>query len=384
MKGFLDMSFDIMKWFEDESYISPGSIGGKIKKYRELKGWSQKELGVRCGFSPSTADVRIAQYEKNRKIPRDKVLKDIANALGIDEYALYDTDLLPYSRMYHILFDIEDIYGLHPVKKDDGYYLEFSGDTILDQRVMRGDYESFLEIWYEMRQKYQPNYSDSSEEKKQKQNDYTIWRAEYPMNEARKHSEQLRDAMRERHLQAELDELHAKKNRESEIKRINDSLVDILPEVKKLYSPIKYESDLIFLIKDIIEKGLPLERFSPEERFEIDYDNIHLFSVKSEDILKSEENKRLYSSLLCAIETLQKYKININQSITSKNKELYVTYKYPSSQYGYFENLQHSWEDIKFIIERKPWWSQREIDELEEQLQEKITGENDVLFSDDV
>ena len=138
------------------------------------------------------------------------------------------------------------------------------------------------------------------------------------------------------------------------------------------------------LIKDIIEKGLPLERFSPEERFEIDYDNIHLFSVKSEDILKSEENKRLYSSLLCAIETLQKYKININQSITSKNKELYVTYKYPSSQYGYFENLQHSWEDIKFIIERKPWWSQREIDELEEQLQEKITGRNDVLFSDDV
>ena len=37
------MDFDIFRLFEDETYISPGSIGGKIKKFRELKGWSQKE-----------------------------------------------------------------------------------------------------------------------------------------------------------------------------------------------------------------------------------------------------------------------------------------------------------------------------------------------------
>ena len=64
------MAFDIMRLFEDEGYISPGTIGGKIKRYRELRGWSQKELGIKCGFSASTADVRIAQYEKNKKIPR--------------------------------------------------------------------------------------------------------------------------------------------------------------------------------------------------------------------------------------------------------------------------------------------------------------------------
>ena len=84
------MAFDIMRLFEDDKYVSPGSIGGKIKKYRELRGWSQKELGLRCGFSASTADVRIAQYEKSKKIPRKKALKDIAAALEIDESALFD------------------------------------------------------------------------------------------------------------------------------------------------------------------------------------------------------------------------------------------------------------------------------------------------------
>ena len=74
----INMAFDIMSLFDDDKFVSPGSIGGKIKKFREMRGWSQKELGIRCGFSPSTADVRIAQYEKNKKIPREKALKEIS------------------------------------------------------------------------------------------------------------------------------------------------------------------------------------------------------------------------------------------------------------------------------------------------------------------
>ncbi len=147
MRGY-NMAFDIMKLFEDVSFVSPGSIGGKIKKYRDLRGWSQKELGIRCGFSPSTADVRIAQYEKNKKIPREKALKDIAKALELDECALFDADMLPYNRMFHALFDMEDFHGLHPVKKPDGYYLEFSGSTTLDgQTIAKKEFEGFLIDW---------------------------------------------------------------------------------------------------------------------------------------------------------------------------------------------------------------------------------------------
>lgn len=376
------MAFDIMKLFEDDEYVSPGSIGGKIKKYRELRGWSQKELGLRCGFSASTADVRIAQYEKNKKIPREKALKDIAAALEIDECALFDADMLPYNRMYHALFDMEDFHGLHPVKKEDGYYLEFSGRTVLDQNITKIDFRDFLEKWYEMRQKYQPNSSDTPEEKASKAKEYALWRGEYPMNTARETTERLRDMMREHRLQAELDELYAKRNSDAEISRIDQALESVMPEVKSSYTPIEKESDLIYLIKELLEKGLSVERFTPEERMEIDYDYIHLFSVKSEDITKDDDSKRLYARLVCAVETMQQKRINITKSITSKDKELYVTYKYPSSQYRFFETLEHSWEDISYILERQPWWSKEELDELEEKFRAKITGENDVMLSD--
>ncbi|WP_049895656.1 helix-turn-helix domain-containing protein [Oribacterium sp. NK2B42] len=378
------MAFDIMRLFDGDDYVSPGSIGGKIKKYRELRGWSQKELGIRCGFSASTADVRIAQYEKNKKIPREKALKDIAAALSIDECALFDADMIPYNRMYHALFDMEDFHGLHPVKKDDGYYLEFSGSTVLDKSVTKLDYNGFLKKWYEMRQKYQPNSSDTSEEKATKAKEYSLWRGEYPYNDAKETSEKMRDAMRERRLQAELDELYAKRNSEAEINRIDKALEGIMPEVSASYTPIEKESDLIYLIKKTLEKGLPLEQFTPEERAEIDYDYVHLFSVKSEDITKDDDSKRLYALLVCAIETLQQHRINIVKSITSKDKVLYVTYKYPSSQYRFFENLQRSWADISYIIERQPHWSEEELNDLEEQFRIKITGENDVSFDDNL
>lgn len=376
------MAFDIMKLFEDDEYVSPGSIGGKIKKYRELRGWSQKELGLRCGFSASTADVRIAQYEKNKKIPREKALKDIAAALEIDECALFDADMLPYNRMYHALFDMEDFHGLHPVKKEDGYYLEFSGPTVLDQNITKIDFRNFLEKWYEMRQKYQPNSSDTPEEKAAKAKEYATWRGEYPHNVAKETSERMRDAMREHRLQAELDELYAKRNTEAENSRIDKALETIMPDVRAAYTPIQKESDLIYLIKDAMEKGLQVERFTPEERMEIDYDYIHLFSIKSEDITKDDDSKRLYARLVCAVETMQQNRINIIKSITSKDKELFVTYKYPSSQYRFFETLEHSWEDIAYILERQPWWSKEELDDLETKFRIKITGENDVLLSD--
>ena len=41
-----------------ENWVSPGSLGQKIKKIRMLRKYTQKELGVMCGFSFSSADVR--------------------------------------------------------------------------------------------------------------------------------------------------------------------------------------------------------------------------------------------------------------------------------------------------------------------------------------
>lgn len=56
-----------------------------IRNYREM---TQKELGIALGISVKNAAKRIHQYEKNEKIPRDDVIKKMAEILKISESAL--------------------------------------------------------------------------------------------------------------------------------------------------------------------------------------------------------------------------------------------------------------------------------------------------------
>ena len=47
------------------------AIGERIHHFRLLRGFTQKYLGQQLGFSESQADVRIAQYEKGARGPRE-------------------------------------------------------------------------------------------------------------------------------------------------------------------------------------------------------------------------------------------------------------------------------------------------------------------------
>ena len=58
--------------------IYPLTLGKKIKKLRLLRGLSQKELGIKVGFSPETADTRIRQYEKDAMAPKSEIRKRLA------------------------------------------------------------------------------------------------------------------------------------------------------------------------------------------------------------------------------------------------------------------------------------------------------------------
>ncbi len=49
---------------------------------------TQQELGLAAGFPPSSADVRIAQYEFESRLPKAAISRKIAQALGIDEMLL--------------------------------------------------------------------------------------------------------------------------------------------------------------------------------------------------------------------------------------------------------------------------------------------------------
>lgn len=68
--------------------------GERIKLIRELRKMTQKDLGIACGFSDTTADVRIRQYESNKKSPKKDTLNEIAGALQVHVYSImqYETD----------------------------------------------------------------------------------------------------------------------------------------------------------------------------------------------------------------------------------------------------------------------------------------------------
>ena len=201
---------------KNDDYVSPGSIGGKIKRIREHLGLTQKQLGLRCGFSENTADVRIRQYESNKKVPREKALKTLCYALEIEEHALFDADLLPNNAMYHALFDIEDFHGLHPVQIDGRYYLEFSGHVMIgDRELSPFENDEFLKKWAAKREECFPSSEDDAPEedeetKREKRKQYDLWRYGYPLNKAEETSERIRMLQKRDQLKKELEEINKK------------------------------------------------------------------------------------------------------------------------------------------------------------------------------
>jgi len=95
------------------------AIGERIKFLRNLRGMTQKYLGMAIGFDERTADVRMAQYESGTRTPKEKLISDIAVVLDVSPEALKVPDIDSYYGLMHTLFALEDLYGLK-IKSLDG------------------------------------------------------------------------------------------------------------------------------------------------------------------------------------------------------------------------------------------------------------------------
>lgn len=138
-----------------------GSIGWKIKELRELRHLTQKELGLKCGFSESSADARIRAWENGRQIPRLNAISKLSKALDVDSSVFYaDANLNAIVTAFHALFDIEEFFGLHPVMIDDKYYLAFNEEYSDPYHQFCFDLliRKFLEAWYD---KYKDSMSNA-------------------------------------------------------------------------------------------------------------------------------------------------------------------------------------------------------------------------------
>lgn len=66
----------------------------RLAQARELRGLSQKQLGLRAGMEPGVASPRVNQYEQGKHEPKIEMAKKLADALGIPPAFLCTEDEL--------------------------------------------------------------------------------------------------------------------------------------------------------------------------------------------------------------------------------------------------------------------------------------------------
>ena len=144
------------------------AIGERIRFFRNLRGMTQKYLGMQVGFPEKTADIRMAQYESSSRTPKADLTNNLAEIFGVSTMALTVPDIDSYNGLMHTLFTLEDLYGLK--------ITELDGEVCLHlDKGMGANYITMFEMlsaWNEQAQKLK-NGEITKEE-------YDNWRYNYP------------------------------------------------------------------------------------------------------------------------------------------------------------------------------------------------------------
>ena len=131
-------------------------------------GSRRSNLGQQLGFSDMQADVRIAQYEKGARSPKEKYLNALADIFKVSPHALAVPDIDSYVGLMHTLFALEDLYGLH--------IGEIDGELCLRLDKTKGTtYLSMFDMFHEWQE--QSAKLESGEITKE---EYDQWRYNYP------------------------------------------------------------------------------------------------------------------------------------------------------------------------------------------------------------
>lgn len=88
------------------------AIGNKIKRIRNLRGFTQKEFGRLIGFDEKTADVRVAQYESGTRTPKADLLRKMAEILDVNICYLSEPSLYSAEEIMFALFELDDNYPI--------------------------------------------------------------------------------------------------------------------------------------------------------------------------------------------------------------------------------------------------------------------------------
>ena len=144
------------------------AIGERINFFRNLRGMTQKYLGVRVGFPERSADVRLAQYETGTRTPKADMTAALANILDVSPQALSVPDIDSYIGLMHTLFTLEDRYGLKVCECDGEVHLRVDVSHGKDAAEL----SKSLAAWREQAAKLEVGEISKEE--------YDRWRYRYP------------------------------------------------------------------------------------------------------------------------------------------------------------------------------------------------------------
>ena len=69
------------------------AIGERIHFFRTKRGMTQKYVGNQIGFDEKSADVRMAQYESETRVPKDNLVESLASIFEVAPEALRVPDI---------------------------------------------------------------------------------------------------------------------------------------------------------------------------------------------------------------------------------------------------------------------------------------------------
>ena len=137
--------------------------GERIQRARKLRGMTQAELGDKLGYRYKSAYVRISQYERGERTPKDETFDELSEILNVDRKALtgptgYDPD-----DVIRILFDLEDEgYDISIHRRGEEMVVEMKSEALSD----------YLAKWRRIRMRVRMDIM--SEQK------YTAWKFGWP------------------------------------------------------------------------------------------------------------------------------------------------------------------------------------------------------------
>ena len=165
------------------------AVGERIRKFRNMIGMTQQELGTKLGFSEKSAVIRVGQYENENRKPKQDMINNMAYIFDVASESITVPDIDNYIGLMHTLFALEDRYGLTVTMLD--------GQICLKQDINHSNYNRSLaddlQSWYDKKSKLTSGSILASE--------YDHWRYNFPADrvaETRQSLDELSKKMKNR------------------------------------------------------------------------------------------------------------------------------------------------------------------------------------------